>query len=88
MRFLLYSVPRLVVQEEMRDVPGQFFDTIDRLARGEPAAGPVENGPPDAGELLRIAERLGGVQIGVPTTLMRHLLAVLYAQRFVVFTRE
>ena len=72
----------------MHDAPGEFFDTIDRLARGEPAPAPVQNGPPDASELLRIAERLGAVQIAVPTTLMRHLRAVLYAPRFVVFTRE
>lgn len=84
----LYSVPRLVLQRQMPSVPATFFDTVDRLARGEPAAAAAGGWPRDARELLRIAERLGSVQVAVPAPPMRHLLALLYREAFVVFTRE
>jgi hypothetical protein len=84
----LYSARRLVVQEEMPELAVPFFEAVDRLARGEAAAAAEGTAPPDAIELLRIAERLGSVQIVAPPPMLGQLLALLYLPASVVFTKE
>jgi hypothetical protein len=75
-------------KKEMPEVMVSFFEAVDRLARGEAAVAASSSGPPDEGELLRIAERLGAVQIAAPPALMSHLLAVLYSTTPVVLTKQ